>query len=135
MENKFIDRDCCSPSHTSSRRLRTPSPRGRGSIKIKWSRREVSQKSRLATVQEIIRCRFWRSFKKRINFVFWVFRTCAIVKRAAISLRETSLKHIFMLSMISVGLLSACSGANLKAPCPNFGSSCNKIPINSWNYR
>jgi len=43
-----------------------------------------------------------------------------------------------MILAITVGfavtILSGCASDNLKAPCPNYGSSCHKTPINSWNY-
>jgi hypothetical protein len=32
-----------------------------------------------------------------------------------------------------LGVLSGCAANNIGAPCPNFGSSCQKAPINSWN--
>jgi hypothetical protein len=31
-------------------------------------------------------------------------------------------------------MLTACAESELTAPCPNYGQSCVKKPINSWNY-
>lgn len=44
-------------------------------------------------------------------------------------------KAVKLLTMAGIiSLLAGCAAqANLNAPCPNFGSSCTKIPINSWN--
>ena len=37
--------------------------------------------------------------------------------------------------MIAVALgLGGCAKDNIGSPCPNFGKSCPKTPINSWNY-
>jgi hypothetical protein len=34
--------------------------------------------------------------------------------------------------LVSV-LLVACASDNLKAPCPDYGASCDKTPVNSWD--
>lgn len=34
-----------------------------------------------------------------------------------------------------LALLTGCASTQLKAPCPNFGAHCYKIPINNWDYR
>ena len=36
--------------------------------------------------------------------------------------------------LVFVGSLAGCASDNLNAPCPNFGSSCSKAPVNSWDY-
>lgn len=33
--------------------------------------------------------------------------------------------------LVFVGSLAGCASDNLKAPCPHFGSSCSKVPVNS----
>lgn len=38
---------------------------------------------------------------------------------------------LFFTLMVSV---TACVSDSLNAPCPNFGASCKKIPVNSWDY-
>ena len=38
----------------------------------------------------------------------------------------------FLMVMLGAGI-SGCATHSLNAPCPNFGSSCLKIPVNSWN--
>ena len=30
-------------------------------------------------------------------------------------------------------VLTGCASQSLEAPCPDFGKSCNKTPINSWD--
>lgn len=40
----------------------------------------------------------------------------------------------FVLLIVVSAVLAGCaSTTTLKAPCPNFGKSCDKAPINSWN--
>ncbi|NNM58285.1 MAG: hypothetical protein HKM04_00505 [Legionellales bacterium] len=34
-----------------------------------------------------------------------------------------------------VALAGCSSSTTLKAPCPNYGASCAKQPINSWDYK
>jgi len=29
--------------------------------------------------------------------------------------------------------LAGCASSNLKAPCPDFGKHCQKVPVNHWN--
>lgn len=39
------------------------------------------------------------------------------------------------IALIAVALgLTGCAKDNIGSPCPNFGKSCSKTPINSWNY-
>lgn len=38
-----------------------------------------------------------------------------------------------LLLMGALGL-AGCASPTLKAPCPNYGDSCHKTPVNSWDY-
>lgn len=43
-------------------------------------------------------------------------------------------KYTILLScIVSVVMLSGCATHQLKAPCPEYGKWCEKIPVNSWN--
>lgn len=44
-------------------------------------------------------------------------------------------KALFLTSVLALLLLSGCARTVLKAPCPNYGNSCSKTPINSWDYQ
>ena len=45
-------------------------------------------------------------------------------------------KPCVMISVVLViSLLAGCAASNIGSPCPNFGKSCRKIPINSWDYQ
>ena len=37
--------------------------------------------------------------------------------------------------LIFFGSLAGCVSDYLNAPCPNFGSSCTKVPVNGWDYK
>jgi multisubunit Na+/H+ antiporter MnhC subunit len=34
---------------------------------------------------------------------------------------------------VSFLLLTGCASQSLKAPCPDYGKSCSKTPVNSWD--
>ena len=40
---------------------------------------------------------------------------------------------VVVLMIMTLGLVG-CVKDNIGSPCPNFGKSCSKTPINSWNY-
>lgn len=40
-----------------------------------------------------------------------------------------------VVGIIVFALLAGCASTSLKAPCPEFGKYCSKVPINSWNTR
>ncbi len=42
--------------------------------------------------------------------------------------KKTFLLALFVLS------LSGCAKDTLDSPCPNFGRTCSKQPVNSWDY-
>jgi hypothetical protein len=42
------------------------------------------------------------------------------------------MKYIMMIVLLLS--MNACTNHTLKAPCPDFGKYCRKIPINAWNY-
>lgn len=37
------------------------------------------------------------------------------------------------LTMLVGFLFVGCASDNLKAPCSDYGSSCDKTPVNSWD--
>ena len=41
----------------------------------------------------------------------------------------------FLVCLIGNLLTGCASDTALKAPCPNYGASCAKKPINSWDYQ
>lgn len=51
------------------------------------------------------------------------------------------IKHLKKMIQVSVAssiavsflLLTGCASQSLKAPCPDYGKSCSKTPINSWD--
>ena len=48
------------------------------------------------------------------------------------------MKKIISTVLLAIGILTlagCASHQDLKAPCPNFGDSCQQTPINSWNYQ
>jgi len=49
--------------------------------------------------------------------------------------KKTALKKTALaLALISVcALFGGCAtSGNLNAPCPNYGASCVRVPVNSW---
>ena len=42
--------------------------------------------------------------------------------------------NLFM-TAIAITLLTGCAASTQKAPCPDFGTSCIKKPVNSWDYQ
>jgi len=34
---------------------------------------------------------------------------------------------------IGLAALGGCASDQLNAPCPHFGASCSKVPVNSWD--
>jgi hypothetical protein len=45
-------------------------------------------------------------------------------------------KYLFnLIPLILIASMAGCASDNLNAPCPNFGASCKKIPVNSWDYQ
>ena len=45
-------------------------------------------------------------------------------------------KYLFsLILLILIESIVVCASDNLNAPCPNFGASCKKIPVNSWDYQ
>lgn len=43
---------------------------------------------------------------------------------------QLSLASVFAASFL---LLTGCASQSLKAPCPDYGKSCSKTPVNSWD--
>ncbi len=42
--------------------------------------------------------------------------------------------YLFILMIFFiVGALLGCAAQNLNAPCPHFGASCAKVPVNRWD--
>lgn len=41
---------------------------------------------------------------------------------------------VLLLCCFTSFITGCTSTATLKAPCPNYGASCAKKPINSWDY-
>lgn len=41
--------------------------------------------------------------------------------------------HRLSLFLLMTLLISGCAQTTLKAPCPDYGKYCHKIPINHWN--
>lgn len=35
--------------------------------------------------------------------------------------------------LTAMSVMSGCAKDNLNAPCPNFGASCQKSPVNGWD--
>mgnify|MGYP003557399950 FL=1 len=45
-------------------------------------------------------------------------------------------KYLFsLILLILIESIVGCASEKLNAPCPNFGASCKKIPVNSWDYQ
>lgn len=43
-------------------------------------------------------------------------------------------KLVPMITVIAVCAMGGCAKDSIGSPCPDFGKSCTKTPINSWNY-
>jgi hypothetical protein len=39
-----------------------------------------------------------------------------------------------LMALVLIVSTAGCASNSLNAPCPDFGSSCKKIPVNSWDY-
>ncbi len=42
-------------------------------------------------------------------------------------------RRLMCILIVVIVTLSGCAKSNLNTPCPNFGDSCMKAPVNSWN--
>lgn len=44
------------------------------------------------------------------------------------------MKLINIVLTVFVLTLSGCAKDTLESPCPNYGRTCHKQPVNSWDY-
>ncbi len=42
---------------------------------------------------------------------------------------------LFLVVCLMFSLIGCSNTTTLKAPCPNYGASCAKKPINSWDFQ
>ena len=49
-------------------------------------------------------------------------------------MERTMKRFVLALTLcVVLGALGGCARDQLNAPCPNFGASCSKVPVNSWD--
>lgn len=44
-------------------------------------------------------------------------------------MKSINMSLVLLLSVLLLG----CASDSLKAPCPDYGASCDKTPVNSWD--
>jgi len=54
--------------------------------------------------------------------------------RGVMSMANMANKLVVICIIVAILGLGGCAKNTIDSPCPNFGKSCSKTPINSWNY-
>ena len=43
------------------------------------------------------------------------------------------IRSFILTLLLASAALTGCAATDLKAPCPNFGATCTKTPVNGWD--
>ena len=54
-----------------------------------------------------------------------------IVKK---QLKRKLKQNLALLTLMVSAFLSGCVATSIDAPCPHFGATCHKTPVNVWDY-